>query len=307
MNITIKQLKAFVAVAQTRSFADACAALHLSQPALSIAIRNLEQAVGGTLFARTTRSIALSPEGETFLPLAQRLLRDWDSAFGDLRELFGKQRGKLIVAAMPSFASSLLPGVLLAFHRQYPNINISVQDVVAENVVAMVREGRAELGVSFAPPATGELLFEPLFVDHFVAVLPRGHELLRQRSLRWHQLQPYPFIALQHPSSIREQIEQFLDDESLRLPVRMESHQLATIGRMVAAGLGLSVVPALCTGPMEEMGNVCRHLSGPNIARAVGILTRRRHPLSAAAEAMRASLLARFPPRKGDRKGDGGI
>ena len=85
MNASIRQLKAFVVVAQTRSFAQACGLLHLSQPALSIAIRNLEQAVGGTLFVRTTRSIALSPEGEAFLPLAQRLLRDWDSAFGDLR------------------------------------------------------------------------------------------------------------------------------------------------------------------------------------------------------------------------------
>ena len=300
MNASIRQLKAFVVVAQTRSFAQACGLLHLSQPALSIAIRNLEQAVGGTLFVRTTRSIALSPEGEAFLPLAQRLLRDWDSAFGDLRELFGRQRGKLIVAAMPSFASSLLPEVLLAFHRQYPNINISVQDVVAENVVAMVREGRAELGVSFAPHAPGELQFEALFLDRFVAVLPREHELLRQRSLRWRQLQPYPFIALQQPSAIREQIEQFLREQSLQLPVRMESHQLATIGRMVAAGLGLSVVPALCTGPMEEMGNVCRRLSGPNISRAVGILTRRHHPLSAAAAAMRSALLTRFPPQKAD-------
>ena len=299
MNASIKQLKAFVAVAQTRSFAEACTMLHLSQPALSIAIRNLEHAVGGTLFVRTTRSIALSPEGEAFLPLAQRLLRDWDSAFGDLRELFGKQRGKLIVAAMPSFASSLLPQVLLDFHRSYPNINISVQDVVAENVVAMVREGRAELGVSFAPHAAGELQFEPLFLDRFVAVLPRRHELLGQRSLRWRQLQPYAFIALAPPSGIREQIEQFLREQSLNLPVRMESHQLATIGRMVAAGLGLSVVPALCTGPMEEMGNACRRLSGPNIARAVGILTRRRQPLSAAAAAMRAALLTRFRHGKG--------
>ena len=262
MNASIRQLKAFVVVAQTRSFAQACGLLHLSQPALSIAIRNLEQAVGGTLFVRTTRSIALSPEGEAFLPLAQRLLRDWDSAFGDLRELFGRQRGKLIVAAMPSFASSLLPEVLLAFHRQYPNINISVQDVVAENVVATVREGRAELGVSFAPHAPGELQFEALFLDRFVAVLLR--------------------------------------EQSLQLPVRMESHQLATIGRMVAAGLGLSVVPALCTGPMEEMGNVCRRLSGPNISRAVGILTRRHHPLFAAAAAMRSALLTRFPPQKAD-------
>jgi len=286
MNITIKQLKAFVTVARSGSFAQACARMHLSQPALSITVRNLEQAVGGSLFARSTRSMVLTPEGESFLPQAERLLRDWDSALDDLQDHFAMRRGKLVIAAMPSFASSLLPDMLLAFHQRYPSIKVSVQDVVAENVVALVREGRAELGLSFEPDASGELDFQPLFRDHFVAVLPPQHALLALPSLRWKDLQHYPFIALQQPSSIREQIEAFAQAQALQLTVLMESHQLATIGRMVSAGLGLSVVPALCSGPMQEMGNVCRALDGANIARDVGILTRRGYPLSAAAAAM---------------------
>jgi LysR family transcriptional regulator, carnitine catabolism transcriptional activator len=293
MNVTVKQLKAFVAVARSGSFAQACAGMHLSQPALSITIRNLEQAIGGSLFARSTRSMVLTPEGEGFLPLAERLLRDWDGALGDLHDRFALRRGKLVIAAMPSFASSLLPEMLLAFHRLYPAIKVSVQDVVAESVVAMVREGRAELGLSFDPGNSGDLHFQPLFHDHFVAVLPPQHALLAMSSLRWKNLEPYPFIALQQPSSIREQIDEFARAEALQISVLMESHQLATIGRMVSAGLGLSVVPALCSGPMQEMGNVCRTLDGANIARDVGILTRRGYPLSAAAAALQKMITAK--------------
>ena len=89
--MTVKQLRAFLAVAQSLSFAQACERLHLSQPALSLAIKNLEQSLGGQLLVRTTRSVALTPEGETLLPIAVRLLADWDNAEDLLRQHFTLQ------------------------------------------------------------------------------------------------------------------------------------------------------------------------------------------------------------------------
>ena len=97
--MTVKQLRAFLAVAQSLSFAQACERLHLSQPALSLAIKNLEQSLGGQLLVRTTRSVALTPEGETLLPIAVRLLADWDNAEDLLRQHFTLQMGKVAVAA----------------------------------------------------------------------------------------------------------------------------------------------------------------------------------------------------------------
>ena len=123
--------------------------MHLSQPALSSAIRNLEGAVGGRLFIRSTRSVALTPEGAAFLPVARRLLDDWQGGFDDLRGLFALHRGKLSVAAMPSFASNCLPAVMAKFYRQYPNVNINVQDIVMEDVIDAVKSGRVELGITF--------------------------------------------------------------------------------------------------------------------------------------------------------------
>src|SRR5690606_28760204 len=177
MDITIKQLRAFVAVARSRSFAEACGLLNLSQPALSVTIRNLEQAVGGRLLARTTRTLALTPEGSQFLPVAQRLLADWSGALDDLHDTFALRRGRLAVAAMPSFASTELPALLQQFRQLHPEINITVHDVIAEDVIAMVRSGRVEAGIAFDPGTAEDLHFTPLFSDRFVAALPAGHPL----------------------------------------------------------------------------------------------------------------------------------
>lgn len=286
MNVTLKQLRAFTAVAESSSFVEACSVVHLSQPALSAAIRNLEEAVGGTLLARTTRSLTLTPEGEIFLPKAKQILKDCDSALSDLNNLFAKQRGKLNIAAMPSFASNRLPYTLVHFHKLYPNINIAIQDVIAEEVVEMVRTGKVEFGISFDPEESSELEFTPLFNDKFVAALPKNHPLTGHKQVSWKTLEDNPIVLIQHPSSIRKQIDRIIENHQLNLSIEMESHQLATIGRMVANNLGLSIIPSLCIEQMEEIGATCRPLTAPVISRDVGILTRSRYPLSSAAKAM---------------------
>ena len=168
MNVTIRQLHCFVAVARSGSFAEACSVLHLSQPALSIAIRNLETGIGGKLLERSTRSVTLTPEGAKFYPVVQRLLEDWERSLDDVRNLFALRRGKLDIAAVPTFASSLLPNVLAEFHRCFPDINISVHDVITESVVEMVRQNRVELGITFDPGKADDLSFTPLFRDRFI-------------------------------------------------------------------------------------------------------------------------------------------
>lgn len=294
MNATIKQLKAFVAAAQARNFAEAGSRVHLSQPALSIAIKNLEEIVGGRLLARTTRSLALTPEGEAFYPVAQRLLADWDNAFADVHNLFAMRRGKLSIAAMPSFASSLLPDALSYYCGEHPNIDIAVQDVVAENVVDMVRTGRVEIGVSFDPGEYDDLNFEVLFEDKFFVAAPKQHVLMQKDKIRLHDLQAYPFIALQRPSSIRQLIETATQACDITLAIAFEAHQLASIGSMIANGLGVSIVPSLTIKQMESLGVECKPLAGNKISRNVGVLTHRRHQLSAPATAMRQTLLSRI-------------
>jgi len=286
MTIPINQVLAFSTIARTGSFAEAAIQLHLSQPTLSIAIKNLEQALGGKLLARTTRTVALTPEGKAFYPVAKRLLADWEQSLQDVRNHFELLRGKLELAAMPTYTINLLPPILLDFHKRYPSINVTVHDVIAENVVEMVREGRCELGVTFEPADAQDLNFQPLFKDRFVAILPASHPLLDKKQLSWVDMLEYPHISLQRPAGTRALIDQALAEKDLLLTPAFESHQLVSIGRMVREGLGLSVVPNTSRAQMQEMGLQCRAVSSPVITHQLGLITRRQQELSAAAQAI---------------------
>ncbi|PMR70714.1 LysR family transcriptional regulator [Halomonas heilongjiangensis] len=288
--MTVKQLRAFLAVAQTLSFTQACERLHLSQPALSLAIKGLEVSLGGRLLIRSTRSVRLTPEGESLVPLAKRLLAEWDNTEELLRQRFTLQLGRLAVATMPSFASNLLPPALMAFRQRYPRVNITVHDVINEQVIDMVRNRQVELGVAFEPEATGSLTFTPLFVDRFVAVVPADSLLADHERLDWATLLTHDFITLQRPSMVRRLLEQQLETRGIVLPTAFESHQLATVGRMVASGLGVSAIPSLCIRQMQELGARCLPLVDPVIERAVGVVTYGTHELSVAALALQEVL-----------------
>jgi LysR family transcriptional regulator, carnitine catabolism transcriptional activator len=294
VNVSLKQWRGFVAVAQTQSFAEAAALVHMSQPALSIAMKNLEAALGGPLFARSTRAVALTPEGAELLPQVQRLLADWDNVMAEAHQRFALQRGRLAIAAMPSFAGTALPAVLHAFRARFSDIAITVQEVIAEQLLEQVQEGRIELGISFDPGNQPEVDFTPLFSDHFVAIVPPDHPLAGSGQLAWSALCDYPFVALQRPSSLRALIDRHLHERALALNVQLESNQLATVGRMVATGLGVSAVPKLCERQMRELGLTCIALVEPDIERQVGVLTHARRPLSRAAQAMIEELKSHY-------------
>ncbi|WP_457361118.1 LysR family transcriptional regulator [Pseudomonas sp. TE3610] len=295
--MNVKQLRAFLAVAQALSFAQAGERLHLSQPALSLTIKALEDDLGGPLLVRTTRSVALTPEGETLLPLARQLLADWDNAEELLRQHFTLQTGKVSIAAMPSFAGNLLPAALKTFRDRHPRVNVAVHDVINEQVLEMVRHRRVELGIGFEPESTSSLVFTPFYLDRFVAVVPADSPLAQREQISWKELLQEDFVTLQRPSAVRLMLEQDLAAVHGKLSVAFESHQLSTVGRMVASGLGVSAVPSLCIAQMEELGARCVALDEPRIERRIGLMRLADHKLSAAAQALQDVLIesARIP------------
>jgi len=286
--MTPRQLRAFAAIAETLSFARACERLHLSAPALSLAIRNLEGSLGGRLFIRTTRSVRLTPEGVALLPHAQRLLADWESVRERLKQQFTLQRGHVTIAAMPSFAGNVLPRVLKRFRDRFPGVEVSVHDVIQEQVLEMVESGRVEIGFGFEPEGVSNLAFESLLVDQFIAIVSADSGLRQARSVTWSQLLNQKFIALQRPSSTRRLMERSLAQSGLNLRVALECHQLTTIGQFVAAGLGVSVVPSICEQQMLELGAICLRVNRPRIRAPIGFITRADQQLSTAVHAVRS-------------------
>ncbi|GAB1636597.1 hypothetical protein JNEC123_15490 [Escherichia coli] len=165
-----------------------------------------------------------------------------------------------------------------------------MHDVVNEQVIEMVSEGRVEMGIAFEPDYCGHVHFTPLGVDRFVAIVPADSRLANRQRVSWRDLLTLDFITLQRPSAVRLMLEEQLAQSGTQLEVALESHQLVTVGRLVANGLGGSAVPALCRRQMSELGAVCLELDNPVIERRVGVLRSSHHKLSTAAQALMETL-----------------
>lgn len=287
MTITHRQMQAFVAVAETRSFRAASERINLSQPALSLAIKSLEERLGGPLIDRHSRAFALTREGAAFYPAAARLLADWDLALDDVRSLFAMQRGRVTLGVLPSIAAGHMPAVLCAYLDRHPRIDVEVFDVIADRVSALVREGRADFGVSVRPHQEAELAFEPLFKEAFVVVHPPDHPVAAARQVTGQNLISYPFIALSRASSVRKAFDRAAAETDISVRPVLEVEQLSTAATLVAQGRGLAAVPEACLPLMRVHGLDARPLVTPRVDRELGVITARGRSLSVAA----ASLL----------------
>jgi len=290
MNVAVRQLQAFLRLAASRSFTVAARQVGLSQPAFSLSIRRLEEAVGARLFDRDTRRVALTPEGLEFLPVAQRLVADWTAAFSDLSDLIAKRRGHVVVAALPSLATTLLPATLVRYAASYPGIEIGVRDVPPDEVLKLIKTGKADLGLSVDPGRADDLVFEPLLSDSFVLVCRADHPLAADGPARWADLARYPFVAMALATSVRQHIDVALVRAGVHVPTFIEVQQLATLSGMVAAGLGASALPSLCLPITLQPSMVWRRLRRPGVSRRLGLLRRSRQPLSMAANALATAL-----------------
>lgn len=290
--MTVRQLEAFLAVAQTGSFNEAARRVCLSQPALSMSIRRLEETIGARLFDRTTRAVDLTPEGREFESVARGLVEDWTTAFSGMRDIIAKRRGRVGLATLPSIAAGVLPFAMARFSAAHPGIDLVVRDVLADEVLNLLKGGKADLGFSVDPGEVDGLSFEPLLTDRFVALLREDHPLAARHHLDWHDLAGLPFIAMSRTTSVRQRIEEAQGHARRRLECLYEVDHLATVAGLVAAGLGVSALPSLCLPVVLREHLVWRPLGGPGAERRLGLIRRAHHSLSIAADGFAAELRA---------------
>ncbi|WP_059412055.1 LysR family transcriptional regulator [Cupriavidus basilensis] len=292
MNLSVKHLRAFVALVAHRNFTRAAQACHLSQSAFSALIQTLEEQAGTRLFERTTRHVELSVEGRRFEEVAARLLADFETAFAELRDHAERRKGRVSVAALPSLAAGDLPPLLAAFHQRYPGIAIELFDLLADGCIDMVRRGRADFALAPAPAQDGDLRVEPLVADRFHLVCPADHPLARRRRVAPQALAGLPFIQLSRTSSVRQHLDAAL--HPLKLNGVMEVEHLATVAALVAAGLGVTVVPALALFQFQQESLAIRPLQLPSLVRDICLVRLRERGDSAAAAAMIEAVRAHF-------------
>lgn len=285
MDATLRQLAAYVAVAKSAGFTAAAAQLHLSQSTLSRAVADLERVLGVRLLERDTRNVQLTAAGVETLRVAEQIVDAHRSGMKELRRYLLGESGVVAMATLPSVAAVLLPGLISAFRRERPEVSVRIMDGLERAVLGRVLSGDADFAVTTVGAASDRLEHRPLIRDRFRAVLPEGHPLAERDELTWEDLAAEPFLAVGPESSVRRLTDAAFAQAGAGAAPAAEASNVATVGGLVAAGLGVSALPALVL-PLLGPGRVVhRELVAPVVERRLDVVVRARRTLPPAAAA----------------------
>jgi DNA-binding transcriptional LysR family regulator len=283
MNFSVRQLRAFVTIAQLRSFTRAAEQLHISQPGLSGMMRDIEEQLDCRLFDRTTRAVALTAHGEALLPVATRVLADLDAAATSLGELSSLGRVRLVVGTTPVIASSILPAACAEFAQVHPGVHVEVHDLDREQVRVRVQNGELDAGFGVFLDAASGIRRLPLLKTSLALVTPGGRSQ-EGVSVRWSELAGRRFLALPPHNPIQQ-----LVDAHLPAGARATGpayHQLHTLLAMVEAGAGDAVLPSFVAAAATRYRVALRAIVRPKVDVDFYEITKSGRP--------RSTLLADF-------------
>jgi len=284
--LKIETLRVFVAVARAGSLAGAAERLHRAPSAVSMTLRQFEARFGEALFVGERKG-QLTPFGARALELAEDALAQFDRTVGRLADHAAGRAGEVRVAAVPSVATMVLPGLALDFATRAPDARLEIRDMDSAAIRREIARRRVDLGIVSDAPAETGIVATRLMTDRFGLVLGAGHPLAVAGPLGWEALEGAALIA--NPLAARLPVPAV---QRAMGRARLTAHNTATLLAMVRAGLGVTVLPALACRDAGR-GVVFRPMAGPEIARNIDLVRRGGERLSPAAEAFAALLAAR--------------
>jgi len=289
-NLTLRQLRAFAAVAELGSFTAAAARMHVTQSALSVLVRELERELGARLFDRHTRRVLLTETGQELLPYANRVFAELEQAALSVGGLRDKSRGRLRLAMPQLMASTLGARAVAAFHHQHPGVVIELHDTPTDQLVAQVLSGEVELAIGVEVPSSADIQRRTLLRDRHWLVCPAAHPLAQRAQVRWRDLASAPFIS--PTRDFMRWLEPLLAPRGLQpVPAHTVAYVSTALG-LVVAGLGVTVVPTYGGALARAWGLVLRPLVTPVFERDVQIYAAPGRSLTPAAQAFVAVLAA---------------
>jgi LysR family hydrogen peroxide-inducible transcriptional activator len=241
----IHQLEYLVALAEEGSFTKAAERALVAQPSLSQQIAKLEREIGQPLFDRLPRGVVPTEAGHRLLEHARRILvelRDAKRRAGELRD---RVAGRLTVAAIPTIAPFLLPGLVKRYSERYLDVELAVVEDVTARLLENVERGEVDVALMSSADPPGGVLLEKVGVEPLLLLAPARHRLARKKAVAWDDLHDEPFLVLHEMHCLAGQVQRFCRPQRLRPTVVVRGAQLTTLAEMVAAGLGVSVVPAM--------------------------------------------------------------
>ncbi len=272
----LRQLESFREVVREGSFTAAARNLHMTQPAVSLHIKALEQELDARLLERDAKGVRLTPPGEVLLEAAETVLASLDEASRRIRELESPERGVLLLACGDTVALHLLPPVLKAFRKAHPLAEVQIQNHGSKEIVERVMRRETDLGVVTRPPWLDPTIWaRTIHVENLVLALPRKHDLAGVKSLDLTHLQDEPAVLLAKPAETRYLIDRALGKAGVDVRVVMESSNLEVVKAYVRDGLGLSIVPEMALTGQDRRWLEIRALPDAFPQRRIALIRRK--------------------------------
>jgi DNA-binding transcriptional LysR family regulator len=280
----LNQLRGFLAVARAGSFTQAAKELFITQPALSIQIKGLEEELGELLFERQGKQLYLTPAGRLLQERAEELLGLVTQTHQELRALQGLKTGRLTIGTNDSNCLYLLPDLVRFFREKFPGIELHLTNRHSTEVVSLVGAGAVDFGLVTLPVLDPRIEAETLFWREDVAICSPGHPLSQQYSVTLADIAQYPLLLLDKGSNSRKQLDQMLARAGLIPKVVMELGSVEVIKRYVEVDLGVSIIPGFTAEAEIRAGRLHAIRLDWLPSRAVGVVRRRKGYLSPAAQ-----------------------
>lgn len=289
---SMRQLRAFAAVYHLRKVSAAAEQLSVTQSAVSLSLRQLEEGLGARLFERTTRTLQPTQAAHEAIVLAERILRDAEALGAGTLELSELRRGRVSVAITPTLAELLLPAAVVRFRERHPGVHIDVNDCAPDQFVARVVGEQVDFGIGVPEQAGADVDTDTLVRDHLALVCPVGHPLAGRTRLRWADLDGHPLITVRPGYGVRPLIDASAARAGVRLSVVHEVTFLSTALWMTRAGMAVAIMPAAYARVAPPGDLAVLPLSAPRVSRDICVVTKRGRVLSNTAQALVAEIRA---------------
>lgn len=293
--LSLKQIRAFVAVYRTRRIAGAAQKLSVTQSAISVSIRQIEAVLGVRLFDRTTRTLEPTAAAHEAIGLAERVLHDVEIFGAEVQQLGDRKRGHVSLVVAPAVAAALLSGVVRKFVERYPSIRLTIDDCAPDQFASRIVGEHAEFGIGSPELGSSDLELSPLLRDRLCLICADRHPLARRRHVRWRDLHGVPLIAVRPGYGVRRLIDSVASKVGVTLTVAHEVGFISSAIWMTISGLGASIWPAALVQHLIGEGLVQRPLLSPVVERPIYVVRKRGKSLSPASQAFVDLLRSELP------------
>src|SRR5205809_5920566 len=288
----IHQLRYFVAVADEGSFSRAAAKVRVAQPSLSQQIRKLEAEIGQPLFDRLPRSVVLTEAGRCLLEYARKILASIGDARRSVDELKGKIAGDVAVGAIPTIAPYVLPELVVTFQKHYPDVILHIVEDVTAGITRRIEVGELDVALASTCQKSPTLRRESVATEPLLALVPEKNPLAKKDLVEFDDLKSQRFLLLHEMHCLSQQVNHLLESRRLRPEIALAGSQLSTIANMVAASIGVSIVPQMMVKHHATPGCVSLPFAPPVPERELNFLSNPLRFQSKAAAAFRREAAA---------------